>query len=48
MGHLSAEMKFASGSGSYVANHPFSGIVATVGGAQFTGTIGSWLLQEPI
>ena len=32
----------------YVANHPFTGIGATVGGAQFAGTIGSWLLPEPI
>ena len=32
----------------YVANHPFTGIGATVGGAQFPGSIGSWLLPEPI
>ena len=32
----------------YVANHPFTGIGVTVGGAQFAGTIGSWLLPEPI
>ena len=32
----------------YVANHPFTGIGATVGGAQFAGTIGSWLLPELI
>ena len=31
-----------------VANHPFTGIGATVGGAQFASTIGSWLLPEPI
>ena len=30
----------------YVANHPLTGI--GVGGAQFAGTIGSWLLPEPI
>ena len=32
----------------YVANHPFTGIGATVVGAQFAGTIGSWLLPQPI
>ena len=32
----------------YVANHPFTGIGATVGGVHFAGTIGSWLLLEPI
>ena len=37
-----------SGSGQYVANHPFTGIGAMVGGAQFADTIGSWLLPEPI
>ena len=31
-----------------VANHPFTGIGATVGGAQFAGTAGSWLLPELI
>ena len=32
----------------YVANHPFTGTDTTVGGAQFAGTTGSWLLPEPI
>ena len=32
----------------YVANYPFTGISATVGDAQFAGTIGSWLLPKPI
>ena len=32
----------------YVANHPFTGIGATEAGAQFAGTIGFWLLPEPI
>ena len=32
----------------YVAKHPFTGIGTTVGGAQFAGTTGSWLLPEPI
>ena len=32
----------------YVANHPFTGMGATVGGAQFADTTGSWLLPEPI
>ena len=31
-----------------VANHPFTGIGATVGGAQLAGTIDSWLLPEQI
>ena len=32
----------------YVANHPFTGIGAMAGGAQFAGILGSWLLPEPI
>ena len=32
----------------YVANYPFTDIGATVEGAQFAGTFGSWLLPEPI
>ena len=28
--------------------HPFTGIGVTVGGAQFAGTTGSWLLPQPI
>ena len=32
----------------YVGNHPFTGIGVTERGAQFAGTIGSWLLSEPI
>ena len=31
-----------------MANHPYPGIGVTVGGAQFVGTIGSWLLLELI
>ena len=32
----------------YVANHPFTGLGATVGGAQFAGTYGSLLLYFTI
>ena len=32
----------------YIANHPFTGIGAKVEGAQFAGTIGSWLMPELI
>ena len=31
-----------------ITNHPFTAIGAAVWGAQFAGTIGSWLLPEPI
>ena len=32
----------------YIANHLFTGIGVTVGGVQFAGTIGSWLLPQQI
>ena len=44
---LSLSLSLSVDLDQYVANHPFTGIGETVRGAQFAGTIDSWLLAEP-